>query len=279
MAQKGLNESISMTNRNNPKSTGGYLDFLGRAARVLTTECIGKSDPWLLDHRDSMQSKTCFVLGNGPSLKSVPNEVLSKYPSFGTNGIFLKYQPTYYVTISLEFYRNHKAGITELECERKFIGHHLEKDFPNFNGSILNCGWHIYGTEGKPHFPVPLRFSKRADRIVYLGGTVLFVCLQLAHFLGFQRVILLGVDHSFGFARSEAGYGGKRIEVVGEDKIHFDRHYNPEGHSMHCDMIATERAFSLSRIAFEKAGKTIVNATENSGLDVIERVSLEDLIH
>jgi hypothetical protein len=278
MAQKGLSESLSMAKLMNPKSNGGYLDFLGRTARVLITECIGRSDPWLREHRNSMQSKTCFVLGNGPSLKSVPTEVLSKYPSFGTNGIFLKHKPTYYVTISQEFYRNHKTRITELDCERKFIGNHLAQHFPNFDGSILTCGWHIYGAEGKPHFPVPLRFSKRADRIVYLGGTVLFVCLQLAHFLGFQRVILLGVDHSFGFDRSEAGYGGKRIEVVGEDKIHFDRNYNPDGHSMHCDMVATERAFSLSRNAFEKDGITIINATENSGLDVVDKVPLQDLI-
>lgn len=244
----------------------------------LSSEWSGKSDPWLAEQRNYHHNETCFVLGNGPSLKEVNNDILDRFPVFGTNGIYFKYTPTYYVTISVEFYRNHISGINKLNCKRKLIGGQLSHAFPTFEGSILNCEWNIYGKIGPITFPVPFRFSKRADRVVYLGGSVLFVCLQIAYFMGFKRVILLGVDHNFGFSRSEVRYGGVRIHVAGKDKIHFDPNYNPVGHSMHCDMIATERSFQLALDAYHKDGREIWNATPDTGLNVIPKANLEDLI-
>lgn len=252
--------------------------FSGSVIHGLSSERGGKSDLWLAQHHNRFRNDTCFVLGNGPSLNEVSNDILDKFPVFGTNGIYLKYTPTYYVTISVEFYKNHISGISKLACNRKFIGGELLHAFPDFEGSILNCGWNVYAKLGPIAFPVPLKFSKRADRIVYLGGSVLFVCLQIAYFMRFRRVILLGVDHSFGFSRSEAAYGGKRIQVEGKDEIHFDSNYNPHKHSMHCDMIATERSFELALSAFQKDGREILKATPNTGLDVIPRANLADLL-
>ena len=96
--------------------------------------------------------------------------------------------------------------------------------------------------------------------------------------MGFQRVILAGVDHRFGYDRTKAKYGGQRIFVSGGDKIHFDPKYNREGHSMHCDMLATERSFQLALDAFTKDNREILNVTPNTGLDIIPCENLNNLI-
>lgn len=267
-----------MTQKKAKASGGNIVDYVRRCTSGIMKESFGPQESWLKENRDLHQGETCFILGNGPSLKEVDNEVLSKYSSFGTNGIFLKFNPTYFVTISRDFFQNYISEISDLKCERKFVGEELANSFPNFDGSFLKCSWNLYGKCRGFYFPVPFRFSHRADRVVHLGGTVLAVCLQIAYHLGYQRVILLGVDHNFGFSRDEAGYGGRRIEVKGKDEMHFDSNYTPEGQSLHCDLFAIERSFELALKAFQDDGREILNATEGTGLDVIPKVKLEEII-
>jgi hypothetical protein len=244
----------------------------------LLFEKYGKSENWIKKNKDKYKGQTCFIFGNGPSLKDFEFEQIKQFKTFGTNGIFLKYIPNFFVTISSEFYVNHINSIQNLNCERKFISNIIQKSFPMFQGSILNCNWPISGSLFGFHLPMPLRFSKNCDRVVFLGGSVLFVCLQLAYYMGFHRVILAGVDHRFGFDRSQAKYGGRRIFVSGADKIHFDPNYNPNGHSMHCDMLATERSFQLALDAFRNDNREIWNVTPHTGLDVIPCENLNNLI-
>jgi hypothetical protein len=244
----------------------------------LLFEKYGKSENWIKKNKDKYKGQTCFIFGNGPSLKDFDFDGIRNYKTFGTNGIFLTFTPNFYVSISTEFYLNHINSIQNLSCERIFIGPHLKPSFPLLDASVLRHGICMYGGFCGFNFPVPVRFSKRADKIVYYGGSVIFVCLQLAYILGFQRVILAGVDHRFGFDRTEAKYGGKRISVVGSDKIHFDPNYSPNGHSMHCDMLATERSFQLALDAFRKDNREIWNVTPHTGLDVIPCENLNNLI-
>jgi len=252
--------------------------------RGLRSEILGPSNSSILELKDTAVGETCFILGNGPSLADVDNQILERYPTFGTNGIFLKHIPDYYVTISVDFYKNHIDAIKELEGTVKFIGDNLhDLHTGSSDEHILNCNWNVYGNVQGPrkpifNFPVPLRFSDRADRVVYLGGTVIFICLQLAYLMGYSRVVLLGIDHNFGFPRSEAVYGGRRVEIGDKDRIHFDEAYSKPGYTPHCDMIAIERSFELALAAFQDDGRQVLNATKNSGLDIIPKVKLEELL-
>lgn len=225
------------------------------------------------------EGETCFILGNGPSLNDINLSLLDSFRTFGTNGIFLKYTPSYFTTISNMFYLNHIDSIKRLSGCVKFIGQHLtDLQTGGKNEFILNTTWCVYGRAFGLNFPAPFRFSKRPDQIVYVGGSVLFVCLQLAYFMGFSKVILLGVDHHFGFPRSEAIYGGRNLEVKESDKVHFDPKYTPSGSSMHCDMIATERSFEIALKAFHKYGREIYNATEGTCLNIVPKLSLAKII-
>ena len=260
--------------------TSYILRVFGKHLRSYAAERFGKEQAFLKRVHDMNAGETCFILGNGPSLRGVSNETLAKLPSFGTNGIFLKFLPTYYVTISEDFYKNHLEEIRRLKCEQKFIGQNLA-DLITLepNETVLNCAWNLYGTTLGFHFPVPFRFSRNASKVVYTGGSVIFICLQIAYWMGFSRVILLGVDHKFGFPRTEAVYGGRRLKPTGKfDEIHFTEAYSQPGYTPHCDMIATERSFELALSMYRNDGREIWNATPDTGLNVIPKANLEDLI-
>ena len=40
-------------------------------------------------------------------------------------------------------------------------------------------------------------FSKHPHFRIWEGGTVTYVAIQLARFMGFSKIILIGVDHNF----------------------------------------------------------------------------------
>ena len=150
-------------------------------------EKFGKSEKWILENKDKYKGQTCFIFGNGPSLRDFKFEQIKQFKTFGANGIYLKYIPNFYVTISSEFYVNHIDSIRNLNCERKFIGNSLEKNFPMFEGSILNCSWNIYGSLFNFHLPVPLRFSKNCDRVVFFGRKCTICLFAISIFYGFSK--------------------------------------------------------------------------------------------
>jgi len=254
-------------------------DFLSALLQARLAGLLGQKEPWLAQHKNACDGQTCFVLGNGPSLKNFSPDILGQLPSFGTNGVFLHFVPTFFVTISTEFYKNYVKHIRNLQCHRKFIGSYLTDIITHTESeSLLNCSWNVYGSFLRWNLPVPMRFSTRADRVVYLGGSVLFVCLQLAYWLGFAKVILLGVDHDFGLDRSELVYGGTRLVVGKKDRFHFSKDYLRPETTAHCDMLATERAFRLALEAFQTSRREIVNATPSTKLEMIPKVELEDVL-
>ncbi|MGJ3243031.1 MAG: 6-hydroxymethylpterin diphosphokinase MptE-like protein [Opitutales bacterium] len=253
--------------------------FLRNSINGLFRERFGDSCQDLESLKNKFVGNKCFILGNGPSLAHVPNRLLEKEFTFGTNGIFLKHTPNVYVSISPDYYNQHFDKIKEVSSPFKFFGAHLwdENRFVP-GGNYLQCNWNIYGHLLGFKFPVPFKFSLRPDRVLFLGGTVLFVCLQIAHWMGFKKVYLLGVDHKFGFPRAEATYGGRRIGRGEANSIHFIDSYSKSEYNPHCDPIATERAFELASKVFCKTGGRLINATPDTALDVLPKTSIDRLI-
>jgi DNA-binding transcriptional LysR family regulator len=237
----------------------------------------GPSDAWLKAHHNAHAGETCIIAGNGPSLSGVSRDILGKVPTFGTNGCFLHFDPTYFVTVSLQFYKYKIEEMRDVRCVHKFIRNDLDEIITGAaNESTLTC---INPSEGMTvggYAPVPLDFSFRPDRAVFIGGTVLFVCLQLAHWLGFETVVLVGVDHSFDI--DEIRHGGVHKAFGAKDHIHFSDDYLPEGAMLHYDILAMERGYRLAKEAFEADGRTIVNATVGTKLDIFPQMDLNDAL-
>jgi hypothetical protein len=107
---------------------------------------------------------------------------------------------------------------------------------------------------------------------IWEGATVTYVAMQIAYYLGFQEIILVGVDHTF---RTK---GAPNLTVVseGDDHDHFSTDYFGEGFRWQLpDLETSEWAYSLARRQFEASGRRIVDATVHGKLDVFPKASLE----
>ena len=109
-------------------------------------------------------------------------------------------------------------------------------------------------------------FSDDFSRKVYNGSTVTYVCIQLAVYLGFKEIYLIGVDYNY----------------TANAKNHFTE--QPELDGVFDGMSGQNRIQDISYIAFQKAkeyasnhGIKIYNATRTTCLDVFEQVDFDTL--
>jgi hypothetical protein len=204
--------------------------------------------------RNSHKGETCLVIGNGPSLKDMPLRFLKSYPSFGSNRIYLLkgFTPTYYVAVNDLVILQSLDEIRKIKSEALFV----KDTFPMLDEwyplhSRLNHG---FGLE--PEFGI------------YEGYTVTFVSLQLAYFMGFQIVLLAGVDHKYQYP----GNPNEETKARELDANHFDPHYFGPGTVWNNpDLKMSEEAYASAAVTFEKAGREIINITPGSALNVFDK--------
>lgn len=201
--------------------------------------------------KDRHRGETCLVIGNGPSLKKVPRELLERYPSFGTNRIYiLPFIPTYYVCTN-PYILHQWANQIQLLPSLKFI----RDEYADYV-----CGLHLKMTDEKI-------FSLELDIKIHGGFTVTYACLQLAHYMGFDTVLLVGVDHRYKYD----GSPNQPVDQPGPDTNHFDSGYFPEGCTwQNPDLANSKEAYSRANAVFNATGRRIINLGPDSALDIFE---------
>ena len=219
-------------------------------------------------------------MGTGPSIRELDVDLLQGQVVFVTNGAHtlprLKYR--YFVTVAESYWRQHQREIETLSCERVFLPFWLQGSLnPSANTTWLNAPMPRSRDAAGQSIQTPLEFSLSPDRFVALGGTVIFVCLQLAYHLGFSRAVLLGVDHNYSeWGMRSQNPGGRFFSAKKYSDLHFARGYYRQG-TFHCDLDAAERAYRVSKDAFARDGRVVVNATEGTHLHIYPKVALKDV--
>lgn len=245
-------------------------------AASLRSECHDP-DPWFLDARDSRRGQRCFLLGCGPSLNQVDLARLRGENIMAVNGsAFIKgIIPDYFVTVSNYFWKSHQEKIKELPCRRfipEFLRKHLESDSPTvWLNTIADNEYAALGVNK------PWKFSYRPHQHIFLGGTVIFVCLQILFHLGYDEVIILGLDHDYGIDPSQVPREGL---FVNSDnlKAHFSNDYYRAGEQVHIDIYGMERGYSLAKRAFDSAGRKVTNASPGTKLDIFEKIDFDRIL-
>lgn len=206
------------------------------------------------DLHNKHKGETCIVIGNGPGLNDIPRLFLVKYPTFGANRIYLlpKFRTTYYTAIDALMISQWLDDIAKLPQVIKFIRASYAALVP---GSLP-----IYSL--KPHL-----FSYEPGRGLYEGWTVTFVNLQIAYWMGFTEVLLVGVDHEFIFTPNP----DKKSYIPGDDPNHFDSAYFKNAYWDHPNLMYSEEAYILAKEAYEKNGREIINCSTRTKLDVFRK--------
>ncbi|MFN2235789.1 MAG: 6-hydroxymethylpterin diphosphokinase MptE-like protein [Anaerolineales bacterium] len=226
----------------------------------------------LKDMKDIHQGKRCFVIGNGPSLRKTDVSRLRNEYTFGMNRIYLAFddwgfETSYLVSVNDLVIEQCVDDFLTLDMPR-FFSWRSRRFFPRELMANENAPIFLHTTYTGP------KFSPDVSGRVWEGATVTNVCLQLAFHMGFEQVILIGVDHSF------AAKGKPNMTVVsnGEDQSHFDPRYFGKGFRWQLpDLDTSEQGYWMARQAFETAGRSVVDATIEGHLTIFPKVVYESL--
>lgn len=235
--------------------------------------------PGFEQYRDLHKGQRCFILGGGPSLKQIDPAPLANEITFGMNGIFLIYdwlgfEPTYYTVEDFLVYEDRFQDIKDYvktsDCffPQQFSVH-------GFNRPNHHYYRGIYDFDEVPGWP---GFSEDPTRLLWIGGTVTYICLQLAYYMGFQEVVLVGMDHSY-TKPPDLIERGNDWTSQSEDPNHFHPDYFGPGYRWHDPRTERmEKAYAKARRVFEKDGRRVINATVGGKLEVFERADFSALV-
>ena len=221
--------------------------------------------------RDRYAGRRCFVIGNGPSLSQTPLDLLTNEVTIASNGIFLlfggtSFRPTFYTVEDRLVAEDRAPAINQLRGMAKIfpadLWRHLKEDEET-----------IYVNFKRGQYSGFPKFSDRFDEVVYWGGTVTFMNLQLAWHLGCHEVYLVGIDHSYRLPSSTDEVEGNVITSQSADVNHFHPDYFGPGYRWHDPRVdRMERGYLEARRFFTEHEGVIYNATIGGKLEVFPRV-------
>ncbi|MEO1585127.1 MAG: hypothetical protein AAFR96_11235 [Planctomycetota bacterium] len=216
--------------------------------------------------RGRFGGERCFILGNGPSLNETDLDRLRDEWLIGTNRIYLhpasgRWRRWMYCCVNPNVLGQFSAEIDRLECPKFLPWEHRR-----LVSKTADVTW--LRTRHEP------RFSFQIGDAIWQGATVTYAALQVAFYLGFREVNLLGVDHRF----AASGSPNTLVESSGADRDHFSDAYFGAGVRWQLpDLEQSESAYRLAKHAFEQNGRRIRNATPGSGLAIFPSVRYDDL--
>ncbi len=229
----------------------------------------------LAELKGAYKGRHCFIIGNGPSLTAEDLDRLKGEYCFAFNRIYYifdktTWRPTFYCTQDDIIVRN---SLSEIRSKIK----------TPFVFAPINLKWYYDLDVGTEYYfcqrqadsedSVPV-FSEDIAHEIGVGNTVAYTAIQLAVYMGFSSIYLLGVDHSFHVSQDKAG----NIVVDPHAKDYFCDAYNRDKDELFIPKLDVS---TLSYIAAKRYADThnvdIFNATRGGKLEIFQRVDFERL--
>ncbi|MFX0014106.1 MAG: 6-hydroxymethylpterin diphosphokinase MptE-like protein [Promethearchaeota archaeon] len=247
---------------------------------------------------DRHKGERCFILGNGPSLNRTNLTNLRNEVSIASSGIFHifkenSYRPTYYTVVDFIFAQQYARIIDKvikndnitgilLNSLKKYIQGDPSTIWVNFLPTWIHGHYSQYTQENmetnreKPLLP---EFSENLVRGIHDAGTVTYVNLQLALYMGFSDIYLIGVDHNYKVKETIVTENPDiLISDYEVDPNHFSPNYTPKGHKMAVPRVTImESAYYKARKVAESRGVNIYDATKGGQLKVYRKIDYDSL--
>lgn len=173
------------------------------------------------------KGETCLIISLGPNLHLTPPTEFD-FPSFGINTYYRHVEqygkPTYYVGVDARLFREGEKEIKEAYSNiPKFIP---TPDRDNIEGENFYRFLHRPGSE----YFVGGHLPWDADYLTKWGITyhrILGAVFQIAHFMGFTTMLVIGLqhkpgeesEHSWGF--DKRGFGGQPQDIWYKEYRHW----------------------------------------------------------
>ncbi len=255
------------------------LSFKARVVRPLYMRFFEKTayGKRIAKYHNAYKGKRCFIVANGPSLLSDDLNTLhaNNEITFGMNRIYkifdkTDWRPTFYVCEDELIVKEQQKEINAIQSKEKFIPIELN-------------WWHDISIENAMYFHLnylpekacKYSFSPDIAHQIDCRGTVTFTCMQIAAYMGFSDIYLLGVDHNYHTTIDING----NVVVDPTAKDYFCEGYDTDIKEVVVhDMGKNTRAYIDAKKYCDTTNLcTIYNATRGGKLEIFQRVNFEDL--
>jgi len=212
------------------------------------------------------KGERCFIVCTGPSLNFEDLDKISGEYSFGMNSILkildkTKWKPTFYGIQDFNVYVKMEEFILNYSSDNILIADSITNKTNVLPKSFIGFKLDFYGHKYISKRP-KYRFSSNASSVVFDGFSITYSLLQLAVYMGFKDIYLIGCDCNYS---------------PNPEKQHFVS-------SGHVDPNATimgkfqNGAFVKAKQYCSKHHVNVFNATRGGCLEVFERVNLDSII-
>lgn len=243
--------------------------------------------PRLQKLRGKYDNQRCFIMGNGPSLNKMNLDLLKDDHVWGTNKCYLLFdricwRPSFYTAVDTRVVPDIADNINRLSSnldETTFF-------FPVRYGTygIIDSRKNIYWYREVPldenNIPHGM-FSLDASKTVASVRTVTIAAMQLAVYLGFNPIYLIGCDTNYSVPKTvnvDANDSDKLISTRDDDLNHFDPRYfgkDSKWHEPHVDRMI--RHYEYTKAICDAIDVKVYNATVGGKLEVFPRVQYKEL--
>lgn len=213
------------------------------------------------------RAERCVIVANGPSLNAMDLSFLREQAVIGMNKIYLglhrfAFYPRYYIAVNRKVIEQSVEQIKALNCV-KFVSDRGAELIPEDG-----LTYHLNTTRA------PARFCHDIRQGVHEGWTVTYAALQVAYYLGFAEVVLIGMDHRYKYA----GQPNQLQRLDGPDPNHFSADYFGNGQDWNNpDLANSEESYRIARTEFEKDGRRIIDATVDGACSIFEKADYKEL--
>ena len=228
--------------------------------------------------KNQHDGKKCFIIANGPSLTVSDLELLQqkKEITFAMNRIYKMFpettwRPTFYVCEDINIFHDSIDEINAIPARNKFIPIN-HKWYHGINIENATYFWANYDREKDFPDSFSTNIAKQMDSL----GTVTFTCINIAAYMGFKEIYLLGVDHNYQVTINEQG----ETIIDNTAKDYFCENYDSDIKNIVVhDMGQNTRAYRKAKKYCDAHGIHIYNATRGGKLEVFPRVDFDALMN
>lgn len=211
------------------------------------------------------EGKRCFIVATGPSLTMADLNTLWKNQEIciSVNDIWRAFEntdwrPQYYIAVDYRALRDDEDVMEKLDIAYLFLGDTYEDYWSRSHKGNLLKHHQVY-EHPEERYP---KFSHDFARKSYHGFSVTYNAIQLAVYMGFKEIYLIGVDFSYADSKKDEKYG----HFYKEDKL------TAIGHVKQVTL-----AYKAAKMYADTHDIKIYNATRGGKLEVFPRVNFDDL--
>lgn len=223
----------------------------------------------ILTLKNTKKEKIAYIIGNGPSVRVSDLEKLRNRVTFCANRFYLaydlmKFRPKYYLVSDPQMIEDFGDEIVQKSSSLPFI-------ISLFRPALQGVYYWI------PMLPeVLFDFSTEISRGVAPGGAVIVSGIQIANYMGINKIILYGIDHNFDYKLlkdSKTHYN----RAIG-DNNHFISNYRSGKSWCPPDIELIESGIKSCDEYLRSQGGWVKNATHGGHLEVCERVNFNEIL-